>query len=89
MTNTDNIIVYSLELCPNCEILKKFLKEKEISFIERDLSTAEAMAHLRINGVFVREAPVLQRGDKFLTTDALFSGSGLRTEAVLSFIGDD
>ncbi len=89
MAGSQNITVYSLELCPNCEILKEFLKKRGLSYSERDLSTAEALADLRINGVFVREAPVLQCGDRFLTSGDLFTGSGLRTDTVLSFIEGD
>ncbi len=86
MAVSHNITVYSLDLCPNCEILKEFLREKGLSFSERDLSTAEALAELRINGVFVREAPVLRCGDRFLVSARMFSASGLDTDTVLSFL---
>jgi glutaredoxin len=89
MAGSHNITVYSLELCPHCEILKNFLEERGVSYSERDLSTAEALADLRINGVFVREAPVLQCGNRFLVSDDMFNGSGLREEIVLSFIEGD
>jgi len=86
MAGSSDITVYSLELCPKCEILKEFLKERGLSFRERDLSTAEALADLRINGVFVREAPVLRKGDRFLVSGDMFSASGLRTDTVSSFL---
>jgi hypothetical protein len=40
-----------------------------------------------VNGVFVNEAPVLQQGDDFYTTDDLFPGGELDTKklgAILS-----
>jgi len=72
MTKTVELIVYSLETCPHCEMLKKSLKKGGYKYSERDLSTAEALTELRINGVFVNEAPVLQRGEEFYTTADLF-----------------
>ena len=71
------LIVYSLEMCPHCEMLKKFLKNKGYAYSEKDLSTAEALTELRVNGVFVNEAPVLQRGEDFYTSDDLFPAGSL------------
>lgn len=72
MPKVPQLIVYTLEHCPNCELLKGFLKKNGYKFIERDLSTAEALTELRINGVFVNEAPVFQRDDDFFTSADLF-----------------
>ena len=77
MPNTEPLIVYSLEMCPHCEILKKFLKARGYGYSEKDLSTAEALTELRVNGVFVNEAPVLQQGEDFYTSDDLFPGGAL------------
>lgn len=77
MTKTVELIVYSLETCPHCEMLKKFLKKGGYKYSERDLSTAEALTELRINGVFVNEAPVLQRGEEFYTSADLFPAGEL------------
>ena len=59
------LILYTLEFCPNCDMLKGFLKKGGYTFIERDLSTAESLTELRLNGVFVNEAPVLQKNTDF------------------------
>ena len=72
MSKNPQLIVYTLEHCPNCELLKGFLKKGGYMFVERDLSTAEALTELRINGVFVNEAPVFQRGEDFFTSPDLF-----------------
>jgi glutaredoxin len=77
MTKTVELIVYSLETCPHCEMLKKALKKGGYTYSERDLSTAEALTELRINGVFVNEAPVLQRGEEFYTSADLFPAGEL------------
>ena len=77
MPKNPQMIVYTLEHCPNCEILKGFLKKSRYPFSERDLSTAESLTELRVNGVFVSEAPVLQRGTDFYTSADLFPSGKL------------
>jgi len=72
MSVSPQLIVYSLEHCPNCELLKGFLKKSGIKYSERDLSSAESLTELRVNGVFVNEAPVLQKKNDFFTSADLF-----------------
>jgi hypothetical protein len=43
---------------------------------------AEALTELRINGIFVREAPVFQAGTTFLVSKDLFDADGVRGEVV-------
>lgn len=76
------LTVYTLENCPNCELLKDFLKKKAIKFREEDMSSAASLTELRVNGVFAMEAPVLRQGDTFLTTLDLFSGGKVREGSV-------
>ena len=82
MADTPNLVIYTLEYCPNCEILKEYLTRNHISYDEKDMSTAESLTELRINGVFVNEAPVLKGEAGFLTSQDLFSGGVLREERV-------
>ncbi|MBP7120181.1 MAG: glutaredoxin domain-containing protein [Methanolinea sp.] len=86
MTNKDDLIVYTLEFCPNCDTLKQFLMQKTARYEERDLSTAESLTELRINGIFVNEAPVLQQKDRFLTSSEMFAAGTLQEGNVLAFI---
>ena len=83
MSDNQKIVVYSLEVCPNCELLKGFLKKNGILYQELDLAEPANMTELRLNNVFVREAPVLQAGDKFLTSPELFKSGSLREEEIL------
>jgi glutaredoxin len=76
------MVVYSLEYCPNCELLKEYLTRNHIPFDEKDMATAESLTELRVNGVFVNEAPVLRCGSGFLTSRDLFSHGALREEQV-------
>ncbi|HOX35473.1 MAG TPA: glutaredoxin domain-containing protein [Methanoregulaceae archaeon] len=79
------LVVYTLECCPNCDKLKGFLKAQGFTYLERDLSTAESLTELRLNGVFVAEAPVLQNGENFLTTTDLFSSGNINETEVRKF----
>ncbi|MCX6687486.1 MAG: glutaredoxin family protein [Methanoregula sp.] len=86
MSPTRQIIVYTLEYCPHCEELKGYLKKNNVFFSEHDLSTAESLTELRLNGIFVNEAPVIQKDCDFLTTDELFSGGKLNSECIANFV---
>lgn len=77
MPKNPQLIVYTLEHCPNCELLKGFLKKGGYKFVEHDLSTAESLTELRMNGVFVSEAPVFQRDSDFFTSADLFPSGKL------------
>jgi glutaredoxin len=86
LDTTTQLTVYTLEFCPNCELLKEFLADRGISFVVRDLSTAESLTELRVNGVFVNEAPVLQNDDRFLTSEELFLSGKVREDQIMNLI---
>lgn len=77
-----HFIVYTLEFCPNCELLKACLTAKGLSYEEQDMSTAENLTELRVNGVFVNEAPVLRLGDDFYTSADLFAGGRVLEDVI-------
>ena len=81
------LTVYSLENCPNCELLKTFLKRKGLKFREEDMASAASLTELRVNGCFVMEAPVLRQGDTFLTGMDLFSGGKVKEDSVTRLAG--
>ncbi len=83
------LIVYTLEHCPNCELLKGFLKTVGYPFTERDLSTAESLTELRMNGVFVNEAPVLQKSSDFYTSTDLFPAGKLDGDHISRLISGE
>lgn len=89
MPKRPELIVYTLEHCPNCEKLKGFLKSGGYSYTERDLSTAESLTELRVNGVFVNEAPVFQRGEDFYTSADLFPSGNLDNEHLRKIVSGD
>ena len=89
VTERPQLIVYTLEHCPNCDILKGFLKKSGHKFIEHDLSTAESLTELRMNGIFVNEAPVLQKNTDFYTSADIFSSGKLDAEYVSKLISGE
>jgi len=88
ISDTTQFTVYTLEFCPNCEILKEFLASRSVPFAECDMTSAEALTELRMNGVFVQEAPVLQKGDAFYTSSDLFSGGAFQEHLVADLIAE-
>jgi hypothetical protein len=83
------LTVYTLEYCPNCDNLKVFLKKGGYTYLERDLSTAESLTELRIHGVFVNEAPVLQKDSDFYTSADLFPAGKLDGEHLTKLISGE
>jgi glutaredoxin len=73
-----SLVVYTLENCPNCEMLKDYLKSRKVSYLEKDMSSADSLTDLRVNGCFAMEAPVLRKDDLFLTSAELFAGGRVR-----------
>ena len=86
MADNRKLVVYTLEYCPNCETLKKYLESNDIAFATRDMASAESLTELRINGVFVSEAPVLRAGAEFLAPRDLFRAGILNEERVQHLI---
>jgi hypothetical protein len=52
------------------------------------MTSAEGLTELRMNGVFVQEAPVLQKGDAFYTSGDLFSGGVFQENLVAGLIAE-
>ncbi len=83
------LIVYTLDYCPNCDNLKVFLTKGGYTYFERDLSTAESLTELRMNGIFVNEAPVLQKDSDFYTSADLFPAGKLDGERLQKLISGE
>jgi len=86
LADTRKLTVYTLEYCPNCETLKEYLTGNGIAFTTKDMDSAESLTELRINGIFVNEAPVLQAGSEFLITTDLFRAGALNEDRVRRLI---
>ncbi len=80
------IRVYTTKICPNCKKVKEFLAVEGEEYEEVDITTAEALTELRMNGVFTLITPVVQIGSVFLTHNDLFNGDELRKERIKELI---
>ncbi len=89
MPENPQLIIYTLEHCPNCELLKTHLKKSGYKFAERDLSSAESLTELRVNGVFVNEAPVLQKSEDFFTSADLFPAGRMDADRISHLIAGE
>ena len=74
------IKVYSTKVCPHCKQVKDFLAVAGVEYEDVDITTAEALTELRMNGVFTLITPVLQVGSTFITHEELFDGEDLNVE---------
>lgn len=82
------VIVYSQEQHPQCEMLKGALEEQGVLFREVDIRNPDAISELRQHGCQALEPPVVgvrheDRFGAFLTNDDLFWDGSLVREAVL------
>jgi len=84
-----DVRVYTTEICPNCKKVKEFLAAQGEEYEEVDITTAEALTELRINGVFTLITPVVQIGSGFLTHNDLFNGDELRKERIKELIENE
>lgn len=80
-------VVYTTADCPRCEQVKKVLEGWGVEFETVDMSTAEALTELRVNGVFTLSAPVLMAGDDFYTVEELFEGDIIRNLEAMGLRG--
>jgi len=83
------IKVYTTKICPNCKIVKEFLTAEGETYEEVDITTAEALTELRMQGVFTLVTPVVQVGSTFLTDGDLFNGDELRKDRLKEVIREE
>ncbi|MHC1631384.1 MAG: glutaredoxin family protein [Methanotrichaceae archaeon] len=71
-------VVYTTKDCPRCKQVKKVLEDWGADFQVADMTSAESLTELRVNGVFTLTAPVLQLENKFYTVEDLFDGETIK-----------
>jgi|Deesub1362A_J573_1020465.scaffolds.fasta_scaffold00082_40 glutaredoxin len=82
------IVVYTTSRCPRCKVLKEFLKSKGVEYEEKSLENPENVVDLRLSGVFVLEAPILQVGDKYLQPSELFDQGVVKEDILMEMLGE-
>jgi len=71
------IVVFTSNGCPKCALLKRWLKDRNADFEERNLEDVDVMADLVMRNVVVLSAPALEVGGTVYTEDQIFDGDGL------------
>ena len=71
------VVVYTSSGCPKCAILKKWLKNKNADFEEKNLEDIDVMADLVMRNAVVLSAPALEIEGAVYTEDKIFDGDGL------------
>ena len=71
------IVVYASSGCPKCAMLKKWLKNRNVDFEEKNLEDVDVMADLIMKNAVVLSAPALEVEGAVYTEDQIFDGDGL------------
>lgn len=71
------VIIYTMENCPNCVMLKETLDGLSIVYEEQNIETKEAIIDLRCLGCFPEEAPVLRFMNTCYESSVIFGEDGI------------
>ncbi len=69
-----------------CEMLKKWLKSRDLEFIEKNLDDVNVMTDLIMRNAVVLSAPVLEVEDALFTEDQIFDDNGLIKDELLAIL---
>jgi len=75
-THKSRIVVYTTTGCPKCNMLKKWLKNREREFEEKNLDDVDTMAELVMRNEVVLSAPALEVEETLYRQDEIFSEDG-------------
>lgn len=78
-------VVYSSQNCPKCEILKRYLVEKNIEHSVRMVEDSEARVDALMLEIY--QTPALVSGEKVLHQRDIFPRGILEEAVILSFLG--
>ncbi len=71
------VVVYTSSGCSKCAILKKWFKDINADFKEKNLEDVDVMADLVMRNVVVLSAPALEVEGTVYTEDQIFGDDGL------------
>jgi glutaredoxin len=74
---TNDVVVYTTSGCPRCVMLKKWLKNKNTRFVEKDLGDSDVMTDLVMRNFVVMAAPALEVDGIVYTDSQIFEANGL------------
>ena len=80
------IVIYTSNGCPRCALLKRWLKDRNTDFEERNVDDVDVMADLVMRNVVVLSAPALEVEGTVYTEDQIFDGDGLIDTKLLEIL---
>jgi len=82
------MVIYTTNGCTRCDMLKKWLKNKDTDFVEKDLEDSEVMADLVMRNFVVMSAPAVEVKGTVYTENQIFESNGLITPTFSKVIGE-
>jgi glutaredoxin len=73
----NSVVVYTSEGCPRCNMLKKWLKNKDTNFEEKNLGDSDVMTDLVMRNFVVLSAPAIEIKGNVYTENQIFENNGL------------
>jgi glutaredoxin len=73
----NGVVVYTTSGCPRCDMLKRWLKNKNTNFEEKNLGDSDVMTDLVMRNFVVMSAPALELNGEVYTDSQIFEGNGL------------
>ena len=73
----NGVVVYTTSGCPRCDMLKRWLKNKNADFEEKNLDDSDVMADLVMRNFVVMSAPALEVEGTVYTDTQIFENNGL------------
>ena len=73
----NGVVVYTTSGCPRCDMLKKWLKNKNTNFEEKNLEDSDVMTDLVMRNFVVQSAPALEINGDVYTDSQIFENSGI------------
>lgn len=74
---TNGIVVYTTSGCSRCDMLKKWLKNKNTGFEEKNLEDSDVMTDLVMRNFVVMSAPAIEVNGEVYTDNQIFENNGL------------
>jgi len=68
------ITLYTSTGCNLCLLLKRWLRERSVDFVEKNLSDTKVMSDLIMSDIYLMSAPALEISGEFYPVEKLFTG---------------
>jgi glutaredoxin len=73
----NGVVVYTTSGCTRCDMLKKWLKNKNANFKEKSLEDSNVMTDLVMRNFVVMSAPAIEIDGEVFTDNQIFESNGL------------